>query len=163
MKCSFRLTALTIVCWSLISCRELPGDFAALPLDKKIEAYARRGGRSFYAENLIAAHGYAAAEAMVPYITEEKHGILKINAIDIVWDVQSRGCDLRGSKAEKVLRQLIRDEGVRRDLRTAAEGTLESIEMGRHAQASSKPLPPGVCRPTSVPPAEASRVNQIKN
>lgn len=154
MRCSARLITLMAVCWSLVACWKLPGDFAALPLDEKMEAYGRRfergGGRSFYAEDLIVVHGYEAAEAMVPYITGEKEGILKIIAIDILWDVQSRGCDLRGSKAEKALRQLTKEQELRRDLSAAAEGALESIAMGRHTQASSKPLPPEVCRPTSA-------------
>jgi hypothetical protein len=110
------------------------------------------GERSLYAENLIVAYGYEAAEAMVPFITRKKNGIRQFVAINIIWEIQLRGCDLRGSKAEETLRQLTKDQDLRRDLRAAAEGTLESIVMGRHTDASSKPLPPGVCRPTSGTP-----------
>lgn len=154
MSRSSKLITLTLACWSLVACWKLPGDFAALPIDEKIEAYGRRfergGGRSFYAEDLIVAHGYEAAEAMVPYITGENQGIMRLIAIDIVWDVQLKGCDLRGSKAEKALRMLTKEHGLRRDLRTAAEEALESIVMGRHTDASSKPLPPEVCHPAST-------------
>lgn len=156
MNSSFRCIVLATVCWSLTACWQLPRDFAELPLEEKVAAYSSRfvrgGGRSFYAEDLIAAHGYDAAEAMVPYITGGKKGILKFVAINIIWDVQSRGCDLRGSKAEQALKELRQTQGLQRDLSTAAEEALESIAMSRHSDSSSKPLPPGVCRPTAAPP-----------
>jgi hypothetical protein len=151
MSCLTKFIALTIVSWSLVACWQLPGDFDTLPLERKIEAYRRRfergGGRSLHAEKLIAAHGYQAAEAMAPYILRKKKGISEFVAINIVWDVQSRGCDLRGSNAETSLKKLMTVKSLRRDLSAAAEGALESIAMGRHSGALLEPLPPGVCRP----------------
>jgi hypothetical protein len=91
MKHLYRHLALMAVSWLFVACWKLPDNFATLPLDEQIEAYGRRfergGGRSLYAEDLIVAHGYQAAEAMVPYIKGEKNGILKLIAIEIVWDV----------------------------------------------------------------------------
>jgi hypothetical protein len=145
-----------VACLSLLACWKLPGNFAALPLDEKIEAYGRRfergGERSFYAEDLISDYGYEAAEAMVPYIVGGKKGLRKNAAIEIIWTVLLRGCNLRGSKAEEALRQLLNEKNLRRDLNAAAEGALESIVMGLHEQ-SSKPLPPEVCRPPETAPS----------
>lgn len=81
MRSSFKFLALAVACWSFLACWKLPGNFAALPLDEKIEAYGRRfergGERSFYAEELISDYGYEAAEAMVPYIVGGKKGLRK--------------------------------------------------------------------------------------
>jgi hypothetical protein len=152
MSVSSRIVLATLFL-SLPACWSLPSDFAALPLDEKVDAYSRRfrrgGGRVLDADDLIAAHGYEAAEAMVPFIADRKSGIPRSVAISIVWDVQSRGCDLRGSNAEKSLREVIAIAHAKGDLAIGAEEALDSIINGRHSNAASNPLPPGVCRPES--------------
>jgi hypothetical protein len=106
------MAVVTVVCFGsmLLGCWRLPSDFSSLPLDKKVEAYAglfkRGGARKSRADHLIAGHGYAAAEAMVPYVRGHG-GIPPFVAINIVWDVQYRGCNLQNSSAERALRQFL--------------------------------------------------------
>lgn len=122
-----------------------------MPLNKKVDAYEsrfRRGGaRSIYAENIIVENGYSAAEAMVPYIRGDKTGIPKFVAINIVWDVQSRGCDLRSSASVVAIRDLLQKGRARADEAIAAEGALDAIVDNRHSSAASRGLPADVCRP----------------
>jgi hypothetical protein len=135
----------------LLGCWRLPKEFPSLPLDKKVEAYAslfRRGGApKSRAEHLIASHGYAAAEAMVPYI-HGQGGIPPFVAINIVWDVQYRGCDLRDSSAERALRQLLEKGYPQVDERGAAEATLSMIASGKHGAPASELLSAEACLPT---------------
>src|ERR1700744_4926815 len=83
----------------LAACWRLPSDFAFLPLDQQVHAYEHRfklgGARSLEADDMIVRHGYSAAQAMVPYVRGERGGIPPFVAINIIWDVQIGGCDLR--------------------------------------------------------------------
>jgi hypothetical protein len=156
MSKSLKLLLASAVCWSLLGCWKLPDNFATLPLRKKIEVYERRfklgGARSYYAEGLIAAHGSAAAEAMAPYITRERVGISPFVAINVVWDVQTRGCNLRGSSSERALEALLKGGHAQEDEKTAAEGALDSILHDRH-EVGSTPLTSDVCKPVRDVPA----------
>jgi hypothetical protein len=148
---SRRLVAAIVCVSSMFSaCWRLPEDFPALPLDEKVKAYATRfkrgGARDSRAEELIVAHGYAAAEAMAPYISG-KEGIPPFVAINIVWDVQYRGCDLRGGVAYKALRRLLEEGHPQVDERGAAKVALEAIASGRHNAPASEQLPADTCRP----------------
>jgi hypothetical protein len=139
-----------IMPWFVLSaCWQLPDNFSSLPLDGKVQAYATRfkrgGAPNSRAEDLIARHGYAAAEAMVPYILG-KRGIPPFIAIKIVWDVEWRGCNLRGSAAEEALKSLEKHHP-QADEQTAAEAALEAIHSGRHSAPASEQLPVEVCRP----------------
>lgn len=139
------LATLFVACW------QLPKDFAALPLSEKVDVYGARfehgGARSIYAENLIVLHGYSAAESMVPYIIGRKEGIPKFVAINIVWEVQSRGCDLRSSTAAIAINDLVRGGHAQADEAIAAEGALDAINNNRHSDAASRGLPADVCKP----------------
>jgi hypothetical protein len=134
----------------LSACWRLPSDFSSLSLDKKVEAYATRfkrgGARNSRAEALIVEHGYAAAEAMVPYILG-KRGIPPFVAINIVWDIQYRGCDLQGSEAAKALTNLLKKGQPQANERVAAEAALRAIDSGTHNAPASEQLPAEVCRP----------------
>jgi hypothetical protein len=142
--------ALVGLCSFLVACWGLPGDFNHLPLDEKVAVYEkrfRRGGASnISAENLIASHGFAAADAMVPYILGERGGIPPVIAVRIVWDVQERGCDLRGSRAERALRVLLQNPGALSNEKGAAEAALDSISKNHHA---SNDIPAEACRPSA--------------
>lgn len=154
MSYSFRLIVIVAVCMSLLACWKLPGNFATLPLQEKVEAYQNRfqrgGARSFQAEDLIIAHGYEATEAMVPYISRKKSGITPFVAVTIVWKVQLRGCDLRGSAAERAIQELLQNPGIQSNVKTAAEAAVESIVHNLHADLSAEPIPREACKPSSV-------------
>ena len=135
----------------LVACWRLPGDFSSLPLDKKVDAYESRfrhgGARSIYAEDVIARNGYLAAEAMTPYIRGERNGIPRFVAINIVWDVQSRGCDLRSSSSTAAIKDLLQKGRAQVDEAIAAEGALDAIVANRHSNSASRGLPDKVCGP----------------
>jgi hypothetical protein len=135
----------------LLGCWRLPENFSSLPLEDKVQAYARRfrlgGARDSRAEDLIAAHGYAAAEAMVPYIKRAKGEIPPFAAINIVWDVQLRGCDLRGSAASIALQELLRSGHPRVDEQHAAEAALEAIASVLHSAPVAEQLSVEACKP----------------
>src|SRR4051812_37051195 len=108
-RSSLSVTLLTSIVISS-GCWRLPENFSSLPLKEKVAIYENRlkhgGARDYDAEELIAAHGYSAAESMVPYIAG-KGGISPFIAVNIAWDVQSRGCDLRGSAAAEAMQSLL--------------------------------------------------------
>jgi hypothetical protein len=147
------MTIVTGVCLGsiVLGCWRLPSDFPSLPLDKKVEAYAglfkRGGARRSWADDLIAGHGYAAAEAMVPYVRGQG-GIPPFVAINIVWDVQYRGCNLQNSSAERALRQLLEKGHPQVDERGAAQAALSMIASGKHGAPASELLPAEACIPT---------------
>jgi hypothetical protein len=134
----------------LICCWKLPNNFASLPLGQKIDAYASRfkdgGARDYNAEELISAHGFSAAEAMAPYISG-RGGISPFIAINIAWDVQSRGCDLRGSAAEDAMKHLLLTGRPQADERVAAEAALRAIINVKHSSPASRQLSVDACRP----------------
>jgi hypothetical protein len=149
---SNRLMAMVVfvlMCQVLSACWWLPSDFSTRPLQGKVKAYATRfrhgGARSSRAEELIVSHGYAAAEAMAPYISGEP-GIPPFVAINIVWDVQYKGCDLRDSEADRALRNLLEKGHPQLDERGAAVATLKAIASGKHSAPPSEQLPADVCR-----------------
>jgi len=141
-----------VICTIPVSaCWRLPQRFSSLPLDQKVEAYSVRfkygGARSLQADNLIAGHGYSAATAMIPYISGKKSGIPPFVAINIVWDVQMKGCDLRGSVAEEALRTLLETQNSQADEQVAAQAALEAIVSGRHSAPASEQLSAEKCSP----------------
>jgi hypothetical protein len=149
----------------MVNCGGLPADFASLSLDAKIKAYERHfrlGGRSrIRGELWISWHGKPAAEMMIPYILGKKKGIPRGDAIQIVWDVQLRGCSLRGTEAEKVLEEFIKSNKPSDPDYQLAEYTLDSIRSDSHMAGRFDSLPPGPCnkrkgtqRSTPVPGRE---------
>ena len=117
------------------ACWGVPDNYPTLTLDEKIAAYERhlkwKGAvNSDNAQSWIAWHGHEAAQRMVPYLRQEKRQLPLHEAIQIVWDVSSRGCDLRGSEAESALRELLRTKRQVMDNveLIAAEAAVGSIE-----------------------------------
>jgi hypothetical protein len=97
-------------------CGGLPENFGALPLDKQVAAYERNfdrfGGSLIKAQDYISWHGWAAADLMADYIAGRRSGLPQREAIQIIYDVQSRGCSLKGTAAERALKNLVRRPGV---------------------------------------------------
>lgn len=134
----------------LLACWSLPKDFSSLPLDQKVRAYEHRfkmgGARSQEAEDLIEGHGYMAAQAMAPYVRGDRQGIPPFVAVNIIWDVQVRGCDLRHSQAEEALHDLLLRHP-QADERLVAEKALEWIDKDRHSSSGPEALPARLCQP----------------
>jgi hypothetical protein len=86
---------------------------------------------------------------MVPYIKGEKGEIPPFAAINIVWDVQLRGCDLRGSAASIALQEFLRSGRPRVDEQHAAEGALDAIASVLHSAPASEQLPVEACKSKS--------------
>jgi hypothetical protein len=145
--------AVVCVAGSFSGCWRLPKDFPEFSLDRRIDVYAshfRHGGaRESHAEDLIAAHGYAAAEAMVPYL-HGKAGIPPFVAINLIWDFQYRGCNLRSSSAVEALRQLLAKDQAQTDERGAAQAALQAVVSGKHGASASEELSAEACRPKQV-------------
>jgi hypothetical protein len=131
-----------------IGCGRLPANFENLPLDLKIQAYERHfrlGGRNDEGGAWISWHGKPAADLMVPYILGQKRGIPRREAIQIVWDVQLRGCSLAGSEAERALERLSKWlQPFDPDFQLVAS-TLDSIRQDSHMAGRLDSLPPGPC------------------
>ena len=130
-----RRISILILLLPLVACWGVSDDFPKLTLDEKIAAYERHlkwGGatNSDNARSWIAWHGREAAQRMVPYLKGEKRQLPLLDALTIVWDVSTRGCDLRGSEAESALKELIKKQ--EREMgnaeRIAAESALRGIE-----------------------------------
>lgn len=152
---SLAVIILVAICLCLSGCGRLPRDFETLPLDRKIDAYSNRfkwgGRRSLKADKLIAGHGYQAAEAMVPYIKQQKRGIPVYHATSIVWDVQVRGCDLRGSTAEEALRDALKDPDILDYEKRLVATVLAFIAENRHSPSGGPVIPPHLCAPVVRP------------
>lgn len=122
----------------LSSCGGLPSDFETLPLGEKVAAHAEHfeGGGTHLVEGRahISWHGQEAAEAMVGFLVGREGGIPPREALMIIWPVQLRGCDLKGTTAETALQVLLKRDGLDWDLRLAAQDALDSIEDGSHLE-----------------------------
>jgi hypothetical protein len=132
-----------------LGCWGLPSDFAKFSLEEKVAAYEkhfRRGGaRKIEAKKGISWHGAPAAEMMVPYILGEKSVIPPHEAISIVWDVQMRGCDLRGTRAEAAVQSALQAGKLDPSTALKAEDTLDAIREGSHMREGFDILEGGPC------------------
>jgi hypothetical protein len=142
-RCAFLAFALSAV--YALSCRGLPSNFSELPLSEQVATYEKyapgsRGG-SLHARVEIAKHGLAAADAMIPYLREERAGFPREEAMLVILEVQLRGCTLRGTRAHLALMDLRRGSIQPRDL-AVAERVLESIELDSHEQGNLRRVVP---------------------
>jgi hypothetical protein len=116
----------------LSGCRGLPSNYDSLPLEQKVAAYEkhlRRGGHSLAeGRDHISLEGYPAAEVMTDYLEGKRKGFPASEALMIIWQVQTRGCDLAGTRAERAVEQLAQDK----ELGFAAGLALESIREHRY-------------------------------
>jgi hypothetical protein len=81
-----------------------------------------------FAEKYIAWHGWSAADKMVPYLCGKKHEIRMSTAIKIINHVQIRGCSLKGTKAEKCLKDFLERAPAGSPERLSAKFALEHIQ-----------------------------------
>lgn len=106
--------AFAVILGILASCWGLPNNFTSLTLEEKVEAYAHHlnnyGRYDPLARSWISWHGWAAADLMADYLKGSKSGLPKFEAIEIIELVQTRGCSLKGTAAEKALEAFIRTE-----------------------------------------------------
>jgi hypothetical protein len=123
-------TQLTLsLCLTLftISCGGLPKNFSSLPLEKQVDAYktnfARHGGSLIEAQEYISWHGRPAADLMAEYLVGARTGLPKGEAINIIHDIQTRGCSLKGTSAERALKDFLTKPG----------GNLTDIDSARDA------------------------------
>ena len=148
---------LCLVMMFVSGCRRFPADFPSRPLPDKIafyEQWLRNFGRPRLEARLwISWHGRPAADEMVPYVMGQKKGIPNLEAIWIIWAVQSRGCSLRGTPAEKALHDYLKGNSKVSPETRLASSALDSIEADNHFN-NFDSLPPGPCntKPSSGSP-----------
>jgi hypothetical protein len=120
----------------LCSCWSLPDNFPSLNLEEKVKAYEHRlkmgGAPSRTARSYISWHGKPAAQRMIPFLKGTEKGLSRRDALTIIWYVQLRGCDLKGSEAEKAVIEVLSRGGLELDEKIMAEGTLKSIAEDSH-------------------------------
>lgn len=138
----------------LFGCGGLPSDFESLPLEEKVAAYEKhfwRGGLPLMeARAHISWHGHDSADLMVSYLEDDGRGIPPREALQIIDQVQLRGCDLKGTAAQSAIEKLLLDESLPSDFRIAAEVALNSIRDGVH-------LEPGRLSTVTGGPCEQAR------
>jgi hypothetical protein len=148
-----RLTVTHVCCvWAVataLACRDFPADFSSLPLDDKITTYehylARTGRPRLEARSWISWHGLPAAEAMATYVSGQKRGIPRREAIEVLWEIQLRGCSLNGTTAQRSLGDFLSADPSPRaqDVELARE-VLADIRANRHVD-NLDTLPAGPC------------------
>lgn len=92
---------------ALVGCGGLPDNFSSLPLEEQVSAYERNfdryGGPLVEARAHISWHGWQAADLMAEYLMKKRTGLPELEAVRIIHDIQSRGCSLKGTSAERAL------------------------------------------------------------
>src|SRR5580704_8316507 len=126
-----RLAALACLLLDLSSCWGLPADFSSLPLEKKVEVYSfimtHHGIPRLEARSWISRHGWATADLMAQYLEGTKTGLPAFEATEIIRLVQTRGCSLQGTRAEKALEHFVMKEPVGSLDYVSASSALEMI------------------------------------
>jgi hypothetical protein len=148
---SYRVTAYwgcLLIVFFAVGCHRFPDDFPSRSLGEKIAIYERwigEVGRPRYeARDWISWHGFPAADAMAPYISRQKKGIPRYEALQIVERVQLRGCSLRGTSAEQALRDYLNSNSAPGLDSEVARSVMESIRNNSHVE-NLDGLPPGPC------------------
>jgi hypothetical protein len=91
---------------------------------------------------------------MVPYLENgARDGIPAYEALTIIWDVQLRGCDLRGTEAARSIERLLTYDDLSPDVRIAAHGALTAIREKKH-------LAPGQLSVIKGGPCEAAAASK---
>lgn len=150
----FRTKRIYSICCVLIvlifqGCSRLPKDFSSQSLEEKIEIYAnyieKTGQTDRYANLLISWHGIPAANLVSLYLNGDKKGIPPSAAIDIIMDVQLRGCPLRDTAAQRVLELYLSSKPTPLPYdEMLAKEALACINENRHFK-NFDTLPPGPC------------------
>jgi hypothetical protein len=98
---------------ALVACSpQLPSNFASMSLHDQVNAYASYRQNHIHQSHLaceqISVHGMAAADLMADVIEKGNPQLNKLDALTVIRLVQLRGCDLRSSRPEEVIRAAIR-------------------------------------------------------
>jgi hypothetical protein len=101
-----------VLLWMLAG---LPGIVAHLGVAAQVRFYGARLRllpvplRSM--RGAISSHGLSAVPELVAEVTGEKSELPRAEAIEILWEIQVRGCDLEGTSAVAALERLLTTEG----------------------------------------------------
>jgi hypothetical protein len=117
----------------LTGCARLPRDFESLPPGKKVEAYViylRDGGAPrIRARQMIADDGQPASEAIASELKALKDDNDKTELVMILQEMQMRGTNLQGTRAQLMLRDIAARPTSPAHLREMAEATLTVIDQ----------------------------------
>lgn len=82
---------------------------------------------------------------MADFILGERSGLPRIEAIVIIEDIQLRGCNLSGTRAERALETLLEEPGPTKAEKERAAGALTSIRRGLNLKGHLDTLRGGAC------------------
>jgi hypothetical protein len=133
-----RPCCLAAIALALGACSRLPSNFADLPLESKVEAYAayvreHNGYPRDDARSLISVHGWAAADLMAEYLDGSKKGLPAVEALIIIDRVQLRGCSLKGTRSEAAIARFLKSEPVDSLAHTEAFYAMRAIKANSSA------------------------------
>ena len=144
-----RLASFLFLLTTLVGCGGLPWNFESLSLEEKVAAYEKylqgRGHPKIRAQAQISWHGWPAADLMSEYLNESREGLPVHEALEIIYLVQTRGCPLRGTAAEREVRSFLAREPHDTVEYLVAKTTLYVIEQDRVMPGDSKVLKDGPC------------------
>ena len=131
------------------SCGRYPYNFATLPLEKKVEVdvdhFNHFGRPNLWAESWISWHGWAAADLMAEFLERRRVGLPDYEAIKIIDLVQTRGCSLSGTPAERALGHFLAHEPKDSVESLFARDTLETIRRNFKFRNGPDTLTGGPC------------------
>jgi hypothetical protein len=141
--------------WWLLAC--MPGLFSHLPASGQVAVYGMRlriipvPASSLRA--VISRHGLAAVPKLLAQVSGREHELPRAEAIEILWVIQLRGCDLSHSDVPVVVQQLLSSGHLTVIEQTAAVRCLEAIHENQHFppgafDRSLSPCEPSASRPT---------------
>lgn len=136
----------------LVACWGLPANFKGLSLDEKIKVYEHHihsgGAPRKDACYDIASHGLAAADRIAEFLNGRDTELSIFDQIDILREIQHRGCSLKSTQAEKALRDRLDLSGFPLDrlARERIEELLSDIQAERSYPNSSDAIPSKLCQ-----------------
>jgi hypothetical protein len=139
-----RVQLVAFICLiTIIACGpRLRSDFERLPVERQVAAYkdhlARRGAPSRRARSALESGGHGAADALAAELLSGSNRSFEHEALVVISTIQSKGTDLRDSRAERVLQTIVSRDNADETSRNLAYSTLSAIREGYHA---SKPAP----------------------
>ncbi|HXH38345.1 MAG TPA: hypothetical protein VNN08_06935 [Thermoanaerobaculia bacterium] len=117
----------------LTGCARLPSDFASLSPCKKVEVYViylhDGGAPRIRARRIIADDGLPASDAIASQLNTVNDDNDKTELVMILQEMQVRGTNLQGTRAELALRDIVAQNMSKAELRELAEGTLTIIDQ----------------------------------
>jgi hypothetical protein len=136
---SSRTLSLIGTLWlAIVACGpRLPRDFERQPVEVQVALYKRyieaRGTPSHRAQKSLTAGGRRAADALAGTLRAGDAGPFEREALTVLSRIQSRGTDLRGSRAERALELFLSGPVEDEVSRRMAKSTLAAIKQNYHA------------------------------